>query len=100
MVQEEVDVEYISLRGCIKNTSADATVLKEYQLNASRSNADTVGPGLRFGVLVLLLRKSYLTLCDTMDRSPPGSSVHWVFQARILEWVAIPFSKGSSSPRD
>ena len=48
MVQEEVDVEYISLRGCIKNTSADATVLKEYQLNASRSNADTVGPGLRF----------------------------------------------------
>ena len=35
-----------------------------------------------------------------MDCSPPGSSVHEIFQARILEWVAISFSKGSSSPRD
>ena len=36
-----------------------------------------------------------------MDHSsPPGSSVHWIFQARILEWVAISFSKGSSQPRD
>ena len=32
--------------------------------------------------------------------NPPGSSVHGIFQARILEWVAIPFSKGSSQPRD
>ena len=40
------------------------------------------------------------TLCDPMDYSPPGSSVHGMFQARILEWVAIPFSKGSSRPRD
>ena len=35
-----------------------------------------------------------------MDCSPPGSSVHGVLQARILEWVAIPFSRGSSQPRD
>ena len=35
-----------------------------------------------------------------MDCSPPGSSVHGILQARILEWVVIPFSKGSSSPRD
>ena len=35
-----------------------------------------------------------------MDCSPPGCSVHWVSQARILEWVAIPFSGGSSQPRD
>ena len=34
------------------------------------------------------------------DCSPPGYSVHWVSQARILEWVAIPFSGGSSQPRD
>ena len=33
------------------------------------------------------------TLCNPMDRSPPGSSVHGIFQARILEWVAISFSK-------
>ena len=36
------------------------------------------------------------TLCDPVDRSPPGSSVHGILQARILEWVAMPSSKGSS----
>ena len=41
-----------------------------------------------------------LCLCDPMDCSPPGSSVHGILQARILEWVAIPFSLGSSQPRD
>ena len=44
--------------------------------------------------------QSCLTLWDTRDNSPPGSSVHGIFQARILEWVAIPFSGGSSRPRD
>ena len=39
------------------------------------------------------------TLCDPIDCSPPGSSVHGVLQARILEWVAVPSSKGSSRPR-
>ena len=41
-----------------------------------------------------------LTLCDPMDYTPPGSSVHGIFQARILERVAIFSSKGSSRPRD
>ena len=41
-----------------------------------------------------------LTLCDPMDRSPPGSSVRGILQGRILTWVAIPFSTGSSQPRD
>ena len=41
-----------------------------------------------------------VALCDPMDCSPPGSSVHGILQARILEWVAIPFSRGSSQPRD
>jgi len=40
------------------------------------------------------------TLCDPMDCSLPVSSVHEIFQARVLEWVAIPFSRGSSWPRD
>ena len=40
------------------------------------------------------------TLCDTMDCSLPGSSVHGIFQARILEWVAISFSRRLSQPRD
>ena len=44
--------------------------------------------------------QSCLTLCKSMDCSPPGFSVHGVFQAGILEWVAISFSRGSSPPRD
>ena len=40
------------------------------------------------------------TFCNPMDCSLPGSSVHGIFQARILEWAASPFSRGSSQPRD
>ena len=40
------------------------------------------------------------TLCDPMDCRLPGSSVHGIFRARILEWVAISFSRRSSQPRD
>ena len=40
------------------------------------------------------------TLCDPMDCSPPGLSVHAILQARKLEWVAIPFSRGTSRCRD
>ena len=42
--------------------------------------------------------KSRWTLCDPMDCSPPGSSVHGIFQARILEWAATSSSRGSSNP--
>ena len=41
-----------------------------------------------------------LTLCDPVDCSPPGSSVHGILQARMLERVAMPSSRGSSHPRD
>ena len=41
-----------------------------------------------------------LTLCNPGDCSPPGFSVHGILQARILEWIAISFSRGSSQPRD
>ena len=44
--------------------------------------------------------QSCLTLCDPMDCSPPGSCVHEILQARILVWVAIPSSRGSSQPRN
>ena len=47
-----------------------------------------------------LVTKLCLTLCDLMDCSLPGSSVHGILQARILEWVAISFSRGSSRPRN
>ena len=41
-----------------------------------------------------------MTVCDSMDCSLPGSSVHGILQARILEWVAISYSRGSSQPRN
>ena len=42
--------------------------------------------------------QSCLTLCNTMDWSPPGSSIHGILQARILEWVAISFSRDLPDP--
>ena len=47
-----------------------------------------------------LVAQLCLKICDPMDCSLPGSSVHWAFWARILEWVDIPFSRGSSPSRD
>ena len=46
------------------------------------------------------LLQLYLTLCNPIDCSPPGSSVYGIFQARIVEWVAMSSSKGSSWPKD
>ena len=51
-------------------------------------------------LLSVLSLQSCPTLCHPMDCSPPGSSVHGILQARILEWIAVPFSRGSSRPRD
>ena len=56
----------------------------------------TVGPCYLFCVCAQLCP----TLCDPMDGSPPGSSLHGISQARILEWVAISYSRGSSQPKD
>ena len=50
--------------------------------------------------LLAKLLQSCLTLCDPMDCSPPGSSIRGILQARKLEWVAMPSSRGSSRPRD
>ena len=49
--------------------------------------------------LCVLDAQMYLTLCDSIDCTPLGSSVHGILQARIFQWVAIPFSRGSSWPR-
>ena len=48
----------------------------------------------------VLVAQLYPTPCDPMDSSSSGSSVHGISQARVLEWVAIPFSRGSSQCRD
>ena len=65
-------------------------------------------PGLQHLVRVLVRPaaaaakslQSCPTLCDPRDCGPQGSSVHGILQARILEWVAMPSSRGSSRPRD
>ena len=51
-------------------------------------------------VCMCMHAQSCLTFCDPIDCNPPNSSVHVIFQARIVKWVAIPFSRGSSWPRD
>ena len=48
----------------------------------------------------MLVAQSCPTLCDPVVCTPPGSSVHGILLARILEWVASPFSRGSSGPRN
>ena len=48
----------------------------------------------------VLVAQLWLTLRDPMDCSPPGSSVHGILQAGLLQWVANPFSRGLSQPRD
>ena len=50
--------------------------------------------------VAMLLAQSCPTLCDPTNRSLPGFSIHGILQARILEWIAIPFYRGSSWPRD
>ena len=57
----------------------------------------TVEPQMKSFVLVA---QSCLTLCDPTDYSSPSSSVHGILQVRTLEWIAIPFSTGSSRPKD
>ena len=53
----------------------------------------------KYGMCVKLIQ-SCPSVCDPVDCSPPGSSVHGTLQARILKWVTMPLSRGSSWPRD
>ena len=54
----------------------------------------------RFIGVKVLVTQLCLTLCHPVNCRPPGSSIHEILQARILAWVAMPFYKGSSQPRD
>ena len=76
---------------CTPGAGGRKTTFPRYPLQWGRLNANCV---------CVLVAQSCLTLCNPMEYSPPGSSVHGTLQARILEWVAIPFSRGSSWPRD
>ena len=80
---------------------------KTFELSETTSFHSSILPTISFSVSSLvpdtscccLVAKPCPTLCDTMDCSPPVSSVHGISQARILEWVVISYSRGSSWPR-
>ena len=63
-------------------------------------NIDIVNCSLELLRCVLCCAQSCLTLSDPVNCSPLGSSVNGIFLARILEWVAVSYSRGSSQPRD
>ena len=62
----------------------------------TRRSGVGVGGVLKGEEICCLVAKSCPTLCNPMDYSPPASSVYGISQARILEWVAMPSSRGSS----
>ena len=81
---------------CYWNTMSHCYFLISFQWTSLGCAAEDCG-GLEVKVKVT---QSCPTLCNSVEYSPPGSSIHGIIQARILEWVAIPFSRGSSRPRD
>ena len=81
---------------CICISSTHSWLLFNVDSEGKTNNYDS-GQSVKVKVLVT---QSCLNLCDPVDCSPPSSSVHGISQARILECVAVPFSRGSSRPRD
>ena len=76
---------------CIGRQSLNHRTAREVPLSKSEIFIST---------LLCLVTQSCLTLCNPVDCSPPGPSIHGILQARILEWVPMPSSRGSSQPRD
>ena len=94
---------FITISSCWCSTLSES-VLPGFQLQGrSRSLVPSL---LRFLYIlgdftcVCMYAQLYLPLCDPMDCNPPGSSVHGIFQAKILEWIAISYFRGSSQPTD
>ena len=79
-------------RSCLENPrDGEAWLAAVYGVAQSRTRLKWLSSSMSFQLC--------LTLCDPVDCSPLGSSVHGIFQARIPEWVALPSSRGSSQPR-
>ena len=99
--EEKINVESKNMRNKPKKQTNKQT--KPLSAHITGSNQKIYG-----GVIDLVtglyvpakLLQSCPTLCDPMDYSPPSYSVHGILQARILQWVAIPSSRGSSQPGD
>ena len=97
-------------KGKPKNTGVGSLSLLQWIFPTQESNRDLLHcrlilyqlsyDGLSIYVKWSEVAQLCLTLCDPMDCSPPGFSIHGIFQAWVLEWVATSFSRGSSLPRD
>ena len=97
------------LRGALTSRFGDRqlrTAGLSYSLGITLENQMQVGTNFLatiFATTVCMHANSFEscpTLCDPVDCSPPGSSVHGILQARKLKWVAVPSSRGSTWPRD
>ena len=86
----------------LKWSGEDRVLGYQRMCSLKKAPADTLEEALPTPILKVKVwvTSSCLTLCDPMDCSPPGSSVHGILQARILEWVVISSSRGSSQPRN
>ena len=95
----------------LKRLSSSSSKVRDWQKRKGRFSVRRIFNSFPFSqsilVIILLLcvcmclvTQLRLALCDLMDCSRPGSSVHGILQARVLECVAISFSRGSSSPRE
>ena len=87
-----------SFRECWKSEAAAAHDLILVEVDGKQSWQVPIC-GWQYACMCTKLLPLCLTLCDTMDCSPPHSSVHGILQARILDWVTIPSSRGYSRPR-
>ena len=91
----------LALAGGFFTTSATWEVLLEQSFCVLKAHSDLYVTSCDQDHMALCMcAQSWPTLGDPMDCSQPGSSVHGILQARILEWVAMSFSRGPSQPRD
>ena len=88
------------IRPFIEDNCLLNTLYAHYTLSFQPHSTVTQIHGDFWLFVVVLVFQSCPTLCDSVDCSPSGSSIHGIFQARILGWVAIPFSRESSWPRN
>ena len=81
---------------------SEPSYLTSYKVNIQKGTISqyTSNKKILTSAVPCLVAQSYLTLCNPVDWMLPGSSVHGILQARILEWVATPSSRGSSQPRN
>jgi len=89
--------EYIMRNPALEEAQAEIRIARRNTNNLRYADDTTL---MAESEWVCEVAQSYPTLCSPIDCSLPGFSIHGIFQARVLEWGAISFSRGSSQPRD